>query len=349
VRVGRAEPGGVAFSATTRQLYAANLWLRVASRVVVRRAAFHADAFDELERRVRALPWDDWLAVGAHPVFRVTATKSRLYHTDAVAERFARIVGPGDRDGPEQLVVVRLVADRATISVDSSGERLHRRGWRLQTAKAPLRETLAAAVLAASGWSIDQPLVDPLCGSGTLAIEAALAARDLAPGAGREFAFQRWPSFQPGTWASVSGEARRRARAPRSAPVIVAADRDAGAVEACRANAERAAVADDLVVHRAPLSAFAVPEGTPPGWVVTNPPYGQRVQGGGDLRDLYATLGRVVRDRLPGWSAALLVADPALARQTGLPLESRLRTTNGGVPVQVLATVTPGSAASGGR
>ena len=188
----------VEFAATPRQLYAANLWLRTANRVLVRRATFPARSFAEFERRAGGLGWDDWLAPG--PVqWRVSSSRSTLYHSDAVAERLARILGREPGDGG-QLVVVRLLGDQMTISVDSSGEALHRRGWRSAGAKAPLRETLAAAVVLASGWDPagGDALVDPLCGSGTIAIEAALVALDRPPGAPRPFAFQRWPGVRAG-------------------------------------------------------------------------------------------------------------------------------------------------------
>lgn len=338
IRPGGREPGGVSFQPTTRQLYAANLWLRTATRVLVRRASFRAESFAALERAAEALAWDEWLRAETRPVFRVSSTRSRLYHTDAVAERLQRVVGIGPPDAPEQLVTVRLVADRLTVSVDSSGDRLHRRGWRLATAKAPLRETLAAAMLIAAGWDGQSPLADPLCGSGTIAIEAALAARGLPPGGGRSFAFQRWPSFQPGTWASVTGDAKRRAKPAGSGPPILAADRDAGAIAATRANAERAGVAEDVDIRLAALSTLQPPADSAPGLLLSNPPYGGRVKGGPDLRDLYAAIGRLQRSRLIEWRVGLLVADRSLAAQTGLDLEERLRTTNGGIPVQLLVS-----------
>lgn len=386
LRVTRTIHGGVPFTATDRELYHANAWSRIATRVVVRAGTFVARSFADLERRAADLPWDRYVAPGITPVFRVSATKSALYHTDAIAERLHRVTGtsplppdgrPGSTD-PErvQLVVVRVVNDRVTISFDSSGDSLHRRGWRQEVAKAPLRETLAAAMVRASGWTGDVALVDPMCGSGTIAIEAALAAAGLAPGAGRSFAFQRWPSFKPGTWASVNATiaaaardtARRRAVAP-----IIAADRDDGAVAAARANAERAGVADLVLVRPGALSttvAAVARHIDRPGLVLTNPPWGERVSGRSDLRDLYASLGAALgsphpapaaADRpgsrrapsggpsrahphaaspvsarsgpLAGWSLGVLVADRALDRHLGLPLEERFVTSSGGIDV----------------
>src|SRR5688572_33074758 len=193
------EPGGVAFRATTRQLYAAKLALRTASRIVVRLAEFPARAFYELERKAGRVPWDTVLAPGAPVRFRVSSRKSRLYHLDAIAQRLAAVAGApadGEPDDEAQLFLVRVLRDVVTISADSSGALLHRRGYRLATAKAPLRETLAAAMIRGSGWNRSSPLVDPMCGSGTIVIEAAMIARNIAPGISRKFAFEKWPGFE---------------------------------------------------------------------------------------------------------------------------------------------------------
>jgi putative N6-adenine-specific DNA methylase len=215
----------------------------------------------------------------------------------------------------------------------------------------------------ASGWDRASPLIDPLCGSGTIAIEAALLAAGRPPGVGRRFAFEDWPSFQPGTWASVTGSAGAAgaagaagsaaagaagsAGAAASPGPIFARDRDAGAVRAARANAARAGVSDLIDIDRASVSELAAPPGDH-GWLVSNPPYGKRVAGG-DLRDLYARLGDVARTRLPGWTVALLVAEERMAAQTGLVLEERLRTENGGIPVRVLVGPASARPARSGR
>lgn len=332
----RADPpvaGRVLFMATSRQLYAVCLRSSVASRVLVHVAQFPARTFAELEEKATAVDWSPWTTRGG--TFRVVAEKSRLFHTAAIAERLERVVGgPGDTP-----FFVRVEHDRVTISADAGGDPLHRRGWRLETAKAPLRPTLAAAALATIGWDASMPLIDPMCGSGTIVIEAASQAAGLAPGRLRAFAFESWPSFAPGTWASVQGEVRAAAARSGEA-LILGADRDAGAVAAAAANAQRAGVA--VVMRHQALSALEAPAG-PPGWLVTNPPWGVRTApgAGGDLRDLYATLGDVVRDRLPGWGVALLVGDQGLAGATRLPLRHRWSTLSGGTRVHLLATDGP--------
>ncbi|MCS6910799.1 MAG: methyltransferase, partial [Anaerolineales bacterium] len=230
-----------------------------------------------------------------------------------------------------QLIVIRLVHDVCTISLDSSGELLHRRGYRLATAKAPLRETLAAGVLLASGWTPDRPLLDPFCGSGTLPIEAALLALAIAPGYARDFAFRYWPGYDAALFDSL------RAQSHAPAPValrISGSDRDAGAIEAARANAERAGVAASVEFVQRSVSAITPPADS--GWVVTNPPYGLRVSQNRDLRDLYAAFGKVLRERFRGWQVAFLCPDAALARHTGLAFSGPpLSFVHGGLTVKL--------------
>ncbi|HYI62865.1 MAG TPA: hypothetical protein VEW93_13805 [Acidimicrobiales bacterium] len=338
--------GALAARMTDRQLYLANVALASATRVLVEAGEVTARSFAALEDRVAAVDLGPWVAPGVAVRFRISSHRSRLVHTGAVEERLRRVWRLGPAPAPDveaALVVVRIDRDRFSFRVDSSGAPLHHRGWRGPAAKAPLRETVAAAVLTASGWQPGQPLVDPFCGSGTLPIEAGRRAAGLAPGGSRSFAFTRWPSFAPGTWASVQAAARPPDDPPTPVAPLVARDRDAGAVAATAENAERAGVASLVTVEHGAVSAAAPPECADPGWIVANPPWGGRLQGGGDLRDLYARLGQVARERFPGWGVALLMADPRLAAATGLPGQVRLRTRAGPTPVSLVVTA-PGAA-----
>ncbi|MBK6780221.1 MAG: hypothetical protein IPG75_11740 [Gemmatimonadetes bacterium] len=283
-----------------------------------------------------------WLPAGTRVQARVSCHKSRLYHQKAIAERVIRASGcpaapPAGPDGePEpgtQLVVVRLLRDEVTVSLDSSGTLLHRRGYRLETAKAPLRETLAAALLLAGEWDPGTPLVDPMCGSGTVAIEAALLARAIAPGAGRAFRFRHWLPWDDGSWAPLLAAARAAER-PRAGAELVASDRDAGAIRAARANADRAGVAADIRFVERSVSDLDAHAG--PGQLVSNPPYGVRVSEGRELRDLFARLGQRCRERLPGFAVTLLVPETPLERATGLPFRELFRTQNGGLLVRAV-------------
>lgn len=344
--------GGVAFSGDLALLYNANLSLRTASRVVVRVAEFHASSFHELERRAKRIRWDEYLSRGSRVRFRVTCRKSRLYHSDAVAERFAEAivqrvgeidVAPAGAElseaqdqaitveTPSQLFIVRLSHDNCVVSADSSGSLLHRRGYRQATGKAPLRETLAAAMVIGSGWDQSTHFLDPMCGSGTIAIEAALIARRIAPGLRRAFAFQGWPRYEPELWESVKAGVGKAALS-RVGGVLLASDRDDGAIKSARENAERAGVLEDIDFQSRPISAIEPPRDA--GLIITNPPYGIRVGDRGPLRNLYAQLGKVLRNKAKGYTVALLSADTTLESMLGVPLEEVFRTRNGGIPVR---------------
>jgi putative N6-adenine-specific DNA methylase len=352
--------GGVAWRGDLRSMYRANLESRTASRIVARIGAFRARTFAELERHAARLDWGRFIAPGAAVSLRVTCRKSKLYHEGAVAERVAGVLAhrvgaqsvvsrdaEGENEDDDRLIVVRCFRDVCTFSADSSGALLHQRGYRQALAKAPLRETIAAAMLLATGWRGDTPLMDPLCGAGTIPIEGALIARGIAPGlaradrAPRHFAFEAWPGFDVGCWRGVVGAALDAVR-PAATADIVGADRDGGAIAAARANAERAGVAQDIRLVQRPLSGLATQPA--PGHLVTNPPYGVRVGDRIRLRALYSAFGAVAAERLAGWTVAMLSADPRLEATTRLPLSELLHTRNGGIPVRLLAGVVPDSA-----
>ncbi|HET7632601.1 MAG TPA: THUMP domain-containing protein [Gemmatimonadaceae bacterium] len=354
--------GGVEWQGDAESLCRANLWLRTASRVVVRAANFRARTFYELERHARRIAWERYLTPGSAVRFHVTCRKSRLYHSDAVAQRIAESIehrlgassvfaahepGPDDDDGDaarEQLILVRMAHDVCTVSVDSSGALLHRRGYRQAVARAPLRETLAAALLGVAGWRGEVPLVDPFCGSGTIPIEAALVARRIPPGLHRQFACLDWPGFPRAAFAGLLERARGGILA--GSPVRIAgSDRDAGAIEAARANAERAGVAGDVEFVVCAVSDMPVPAGDS-GLVACNPPYGVRVGDRHEVRNLYAQFGNILRRRAAGWRVAMYSPDAKLSAQLRLALEPALRTRNGGIPVQAEVGTVPSAQAS---
>ena len=334
------ETGGIEFSGGIEVLYRANLHLRTASRVLLRFGEFHAAAFSELRRKTKVLPWELYLSPGQPVAIRVTCRKSRLYHSAAVAREIATAIGDKLGTKPEllpfseeletQLIIARLVDDECTLSIDTSGALLHRRGYRLATAKAPIRETLAAAMLLASGWDAKSPLLDPFCGSGTIPIEAGLMARGIPPGGVRRFAFMDWPEFDLSLWESLLAESQRQLRT--ALPKIQASDRDAGAIRMAQANAERAGVAENIEFTCRAVSAVE-PAGT--GWVVTNPPYGLRVRSSHDLRNLYAQFGKVLRMKCPGWQVAILCSEMSLLNTIGMKLDTSISWVNGGIQVRL--------------
>jgi putative N6-adenine-specific DNA methylase len=340
--------GGADFTADRAALYRCNLQLRTASRILVRLAAFRAASFAELERHAKEVSWDAVLSQASRVILRVTCRKSRLYHSDAVAQRIAEAIAirvPGvvagrpsadeeSEGGTAQLFIVRLEHNRCTISADTSGAHLHRRGYRRAVTEAPLRETLAAGLLLASGWDRAAPLLDPFCGSGTLCIEAALMSRRMAPGRARRFRFMEWPDFNGDLWRSVKAEADE-AELPSSPASIQGSDRSEAAIRAATDNAERAGVAGDVVFQRRNATDVEPPAGA--GWIVTNPPYGVRLGEREELRRRYSSFGAVLKTRFRGWHLCLLAADPRLCSQIRIPIEELGRTTNGGLRVQVMA------------
>ncbi len=351
---GAVAPGGVSFSAARSDLYRANLQSRTATRFLVRAGTFYAAAFSELRQKASRVPWEQYLRPGQPVAIKATCHKSKLYHSGAVEERVVGAIAdrlgqppsvePGSEEAetpPAQLVLVRLVRDQCTISIDSSGALLHQRGYRLAGAKAPLRETLAAGILLAAGWDTVSPLLDPFCGSGTIAIEGALLAAGLPPGRSRRFAFMDWPDYDPSLWAGLLERAEVESKLPRPVPSIQASDRDAGAIAAAQENAHRAGVAGAIEFSRRAVSAIEPPAG--PGWVVTNPPYGVRLDARDDLRNLYAQFGNTLRLLCPGWRVAFLSANLQLARSTGLPLDRSptLPLINGGLRVQLMQARVP--------
>ncbi len=343
------------FTASPRTLALVLCASRLATRVIVRAAAFRATAFAALYKQAAAIEWGRWIAPSRRIRLRVTCKKSRLYHSDAVAERIAQAIAAGvrgvrviegaedeDAEDDAQLIVVRMAQDVCTISIDAAGSALHRRGWRQAVAKAPLRETLAAAMLAGAQWDGRRALVDPLCGSGTLVIEGALIARGMTPGRARVFAAEQWPAADAALWRAVRAELAAGERSVAGIPLI-GSDRDAGAIDAARANAARAGVATDTTFLAQALSDAEAP--ATEGLLVANPPYGIRVGEEDAVRDLYARFGQLARARFAGWRVALLSADRSaghgLERQLRLPLTPVWRTSNGGIPVRLLVGAVP--------
>ncbi len=338
------DTGGLSFDGFYSHILSANLRLRSANRVIVRLGEFHAVAFSELRKKAAHLEWERYLVPGQSVNIHAVCHKSKLYHSDAVVERVFGAINdhffltkapqkPCRQEAQGQLILVRLVNDLCTISVDSSGEPLHKRGYRHATAKAPLRETLAAAMLQSSGWNGQFPLIDPFCGSGTIPIEAALLARHIPPGIAREFAFSKWPVFPKDEWLKQLEKSRSEI-IPLSVQ-IQGFDRDKGAVEMAAANASRAGQKSEVVFTQQAISSLEPVEKE--GWIVTNPPYGIRVSADKDLRDLYARFGEILRSKFSGWNVGVVCSDQKLIGQLNIGTAfSRLRFSNGGIPVQFL-------------
>ncbi|MBR5997673.1 MAG: class I SAM-dependent RNA methyltransferase [Deltaproteobacteria bacterium] len=334
------EPGGVAFEGGLRELYLANLMLRSASRVLVRLGRFHCRDFPALYNKALRLPWGAFVRPETGLSVRVSCHASRLNHTEriagtivAAARHSLGLTDDGNTaDMFSQLVVARLEEDEVLLSVDSSGELLHRRGWRTAQLKAPLRESLAAGILLLLGWDGSVPLLDPMCGSGTFPVEAAWLAMRRAPGEGRTFAFMRWPHFRPGLWQVLERETQTRQQTV-SVP-LWGWDRDPSAIAVARENAVRAGVSE--AVHFSCGALETLEPESRHGLLIANPPYGKRLGEGGDSIKAYRALGTALKDAFSGWEGAFLCPDPALARATGLKTKTVALLAHGGLNVALL-------------
>jgi putative N6-adenine-specific DNA methylase len=315
--VAGSEPGGVALRGGWPEVWRANLSLRGASKVLVRVGAFRTMHLAQLDKRARKFPWGEVLRPDVAVKVEAACRASRIYHAGAAAERVATAIreelGAPVTGEAEVRVLARIEDDLCTISIDTSGEPLHRRGHKEEVGKAPMRETLAALFLRDCGYRGAEPVVDPMCGSGTFVLEAAEIALGLLPGRSRSFAFERLASFDPAAWEAM------KAVAPRGTPFrFHGFDRDAGAVRMSAANAARAGVAEVARFAQGEVADLVPPEG-PAGLVIVNPPYGTRIGNRKLLFALHARMGAVLKERFRGWRVGLVTSDEGLARATGLP------------------------------
>ncbi len=332
----RPVPGGVETSGDWPEIWRANLLLRTASRVLVRIGSFRAMHLAQLDKRARKFPWGEVLRADIPIRIDVTCIRSRIYHQKAAAERIGRAITetlgtPVAQDAPLRLMA-RIEDDLVTFSFDTSGEGLHKRGHKQATGKAPLRETMAAAFLMQMGFDGSQPVIDPMCGSGSFVIEAAEIALGLAPGRSRAFAFEHLAGFDAAALVPL------RAVPARDLPQhFFGYDRDQGAVQGATENAARAGVSAVTRFVCQPISALQRPD-TPPGLIMVNPPYGARIGNPKLLYGLYATLGAVLKARFSEWRVGLVTSEKKLAHTTGLPFVSGPLVPHGGLRVQLHMT-----------
>ena len=312
--------GGVAIKGNWRDAWRANLELRGVTRVLARIAAFRVLHLAQLDKRARKVPWGDVLRKDVPVHVEASCTHSRIYHSQAAAQRIARAIAeelgaPVSADA-SLVIKARIEDDLCTISVDTSGESLHKRGHKEAIGKAPIRETLASLFLRQCGFDGSEPVVDPMCGSGTFVIEAAEIAAGLNPGRTRHFAFEQLATFDAAAWE----EMRSRDTQTRPQAKFFGSDRDAGAIRAAEQNARRAGVAAFTSFRKQAISDLVPPEG-PPGLVIVNPPYGTRIGDKKPLFALYGALGQVLLSRFSSWRVGIVTTDAALAKATGLPFE----------------------------
>lgn len=342
---------GVGFDASLEVAYRACLWSRVANRILLPLATFAAPTPEALYAGVRDIRWAAHVGRGRTLAVDAAVSRSQITHShyaalktkDAIVDqlRDERGTRPDvDVERPDVRVNLHLLGDRATVSIDLSGESQHRRGYRTAGAAAPLKETLAAGILLLADWPRrardGAPLLDPLCGSGTLPLEAALLAADIAPGLRRAyFGCIGWRGHDAALWARLRAEAEARAQAATRLPPIHGYDADARAVRAAHDNLTRAGLAGRVHFERRALADCA-PIGDRPGLLVTNPPYGERLGNAETLAPLYAQLGDLLRRRFPGWTGYVLTGNAALAKHIGLRPARRIPLWNGPIECRLL-------------
>ena len=336
----RAVPGGVEARGDWGEVWRANLEMRGAARVLVRIGEFRAFHLAQLDKRARKFPWGAFLRPDVAVRVEAVSHRSKIYHAGAAAQRIERAIaeelGAPVAKAAGIVVKVRIDDNLVVLSLDSSGEALHRRGLKQAVGKAPMRENLAALFLRAAGWRPEMPVVDPMCGSGTFPIEAAEMAAGMQPGRARGFAFEHFAGFD----AEAFGAMRRQ---DGKAPVarFHGYDRDQGAVRNAGENAARAGVADWCSFACQPLSALEPPEG-PKGLVIANPPYGGRIGNRKMLFSLYGSFGTVLRERFAGWRVGVITSDAGLAKAMDLPFEASAPVDHGGIRVRLFGGVVLG-------
>ena len=339
---GAVEPGrgGVRFSGDPALLYRANLWLRTAVRVL--RPVLEADVRtpDELYDAVRTVNWSEFMTNGHTLAVDCNVRDSGITHSqyaarrvkDAICDQFRERTGARPSVDPERPMVgfnLHVYRDRATLSLDSSWDSLHKRGYRPIQTIAPLNEALAAGLLMQSGWDRASPLVDPMCGSGTFCVEGAWMALDRAPGLTRKwFGFQGWPEFDRELWNAIRDDARAAVKKELPAPII-GTDVHKGAVELAKQNARNAGVGHLVKLERLDLKDARPPASSAPGAIICNPPYGERIGEEKEWVPLYTRLGEVGAKYWPGWKLCVFTSNDRLARKVGLPVKAKYPFFNG--------------------
>jgi len=311
----RASDGKVEFDARPEDIPRANIWLRCADRVLLKMGEFKALTFDELFEQTKALPWEQWITEDGQFTVTGKSVKSTLGSVracqsivkKAVVERLKNAYQREwfEETGPEFTIQVALYKDIALLTIDTSGSGLNRRGYRLQAGQAPLKETLAAAIVLLSFWNEDRLLVDPMCGSGTILIEAALIGRNIAPGLRRGFASERWPGIPSEAWLQARKAAKEAIRTDVDLQ-LYGYDIDESVIAACKANAKKAGVGKDIVFEQKDVKELWIDQQY--GIVITNPPYGIKLSDFQEVNQIYISLHKTFRKKT-GWSVFVLTAD----------------------------------------
>ncbi|MGK7891253.1 MAG: class I SAM-dependent RNA methyltransferase [Leptolyngbyaceae cyanobacterium] len=334
------EFAGVAFEGDRALLYRVNLWARIPFRILLTLGHCRCRHAEELYQGVQTIDWSDYLQPEQTLAVRATGKNAQLNHThytalqikNAIVDQQRQVMGRRssvDTQQPDVSINVHVRDDRATISLDSTGDSLHRRGYRPAVGTAPLKETFAAALLDLAEWTPDLPLFDPMCGSGTFLLEAALKALNIAPGIFRDrFAFEQWPDFDAKLWDQLRNQAVDKQRSHLPHPII-GSDRDAEVLEEAQTNLFYSDLAHHIHLSQEDFTDIEPP--SQPGILVCNPPYGDRLGEVDDLRSFYKLMGDVFKQRFKGWTAFVLSGNPTLTKHIGLRPSKRMIVYNGSI------------------
>lgn len=331
------EDGRITFAGDAEAVCRANIFLRTAERVLVKAGSFRAETFDELFENTRAIAWEEFLPQdGRFWVAKASSVKSKLFSPSdiqrimkkAMVERMKEAYGVNvlPETGSGYPLRVFLYKDQVTVGIDTTGDSLHKRGYRTEAGKAPISETLAAALILLTPWKGDRILVDPFCGSGTFPIEAAMMAAKIAPGRHRTFLAQAWDNLVPESFWSDALEEAAEMEDLSVETDIQGYDIDGEVMKVARANAERAGVTGLIHLQQRPLSALSHPKKY--GFLITNPPYGERIEEKENLPTLYSELGDKIR-QLDSWSAYIITAYEDAERYIGRKADKNRKIYNG--------------------
>lgn len=337
----KSEDAKITYLGDERAIVRSNLWLRCADRVLLKMGEFKAMEFEELFQQTKALPWEEWIVPDGKFTVTGSSVKSKLHSVPAcqsivkkaIVSRLSDVYGMEQfpETGAEYTVKATLLKDRVTLTIDTSGTGLHKRGYRVQPTVAPIKETLAAAMVNLSFWRAGRILIDPCCGSGTIPIEAAMIERNIAPGLSRSFASEGWTAIKPELWK----EERKAAFEAIDNDVeleIYAYDIDKNAVEAARENAIEAGVDDCIVFKHMDMQNMDA-NGREGGIVITNPPYGERIGEKEEIEKIYAKYSEFFKEN-PTWSLFMITSDKeAEAKTFGRPADRRRKLYNGNLEV----------------
>jgi putative N6-adenine-specific DNA methylase len=336
---------GVAFAGDLALLYRVNLWARIPFRILLTLNRFACHDARDLYAGIQDIPWQDYLTPAQTLAVTATGKNAQLNHThfsalqvkNAIVDQQQAIFGERssiDTQTPDIRINIHIERDHCVVSLDSSGESLHRRGYRPAMGAAPLKESLAAALIQLTQWQGTLPFLDPMCGSGTLVIEAGLSALNVAPGLFREqFGFERWSDFDAELWQQCLQQAEADQKQVLSVPII-GSDNDDTVIQQAEQNAYRSGVLEHIQLQTRALEDLEAPASE--GILLCNPPYGERIGRDQDLGALYKLLGDVLKQRFKGWTAYILSGNKALAQSIGLKSAQRLPIWNGSIACQLM-------------